>query len=197
MSDAAGPIVAATFEQVDGGNFGPRHAFSVSEGPRAPHDSGDQVGLGGALVGDVPVDKSIEDVTGDVDVDRTAIAELAAGPRPAGDHTVLGEEVFDHAGVHVPGAPVSAPAKLRRHLGDASVGEHVLQSTDLGRREPGEITVGGEGQQSPRPPCRPWPSGAALLMGELVDAVRIDEPSTGDLEGIKSSVSDELTEAFE
>jgi hypothetical protein len=34
-------------------------------------------------------------------------------------------------------------------------------------------------------------------MGELVDAARIDQPSTGDLEGIESSVSDELTDAFE
>ncbi len=197
MSDAPCPVVATTFEQVDGGNFGPHHAFPVSEGPRAPHDPGDQVGLGGTLVGDVPVDKSIEDVTGDVDVDRTAVAELAAGPRPAYDDAVLGEEILDHARVHVPGTPVGAPAELGRQLANVPVGKHVTQSTDLGRREPGDVTAGGEGQQSPCPRCRPWPSGAALLMGQPVDAVRIDQPSTGDLECIESSVSDELTDAFE
>jgi len=197
VSDAPCPIVATAFEQVDGGNFGPHHVFPVSEGPRSPHDPGDQVGLGGTLVGDVPVDKSLEDVTGDVDVDRTAVAEVAAGPRPAYDDAVLGEEIIDHAGVHVPGMSVGAPAELGCHLDDVPVGEHVTQSTDLGRCEPGDITVGGEGQQSPCPSRRPWPPGAALLMGELVDAVRIDQPSTGDLEGIESSVSNELPDAFE
>ncbi len=197
MSDATGPIAAATFEQVDGGDFGPDHAFPVSKGPWAPHDPGDQVGLGGTLVGDVPVDEPIEDVTGDVRVDRTAFAELSASPRATDHDTVLGKEILDHAGMDVPEAAVGAPAKLRRHLADVPAGQHVPQSTDLGRCEPGDVSVGGEGQEAPCPSRRPWPSGAALLMGELVDAARIDQPSTGDLEGIESSVSDELTDAFE
>src|SRR5205085_8339491 len=197
VSDAAGPVVAGTFEQVDGGNFGPHRAFPVCEGPRTPHDPGDQVRFIGALVGDVPVDEPIEDVTGDVRVDRTAVAELAAGPRPAYDDAVLGEEILDHAGMDVPEAAVGAPAELGRHLADVPGDEHVMQSMDLGRCEPGDVTVGGEGQQSPCPRCRPWPSGSALLMGKVVDALRIDQPSTGDLACIESSVSDELTHAFE
>ncbi|MEA2826965.1 MAG: hypothetical protein QOG43_1404 [Actinomycetota bacterium] len=197
VSDAASPNVAAVFEQVDGSNFGPRHAFPVSEGPRAPHNPGDQVGLGGTLVGHVPLNESINDVTGDVGVDWTAVAELAAGPRPAHDDAILGEEVVDHAGMHVPGTPVGAPTELGCQLDDLPVGEHVMKSTDLGRYKPGDVTAGGEGQQSPCPSRRPWPSGAALLVGEAVDAVRVDQPPTGDLACIESSVSDELTDAFE
>ncbi len=197
MSDVPCPIVATTFEQVDGGNFGPHHAFPVTEGPRAPDDPGDQVGLGGTLVGDVPVDKSVEDVTSDVDVDRTAVAELTAGQHPAYDDAVLGEEILDQTRVHVPGTPVGASAKLGCDFAEVPVGEHVTQATDLGRCEPGNLTSGGEGQQSPCPRCRPWPSGGAPLMSKPVDAVRIDQPSTGDLACIKSSVSDELTDAFE
>ena len=146
VSDTAYPIVAGAFEQVDGSDLGPHHAFPVRKGPRAAHDSGDHVGLRYTLVGDVPVDESRQHIDRDVDVDRTAVPEASARIRPSDDDTILGEEILDHAGMDVPRTPVGPPAELRRHLVKAPVGEHVTQSADLGGGEPGDVAASGEGQ---------------------------------------------------
>ncbi len=197
LCDTPCPGIGAAFEQVDRGNLGPRFPFPVSKGPGGSHDPGDQVGLRGVFVGHVSVNQSIEDVSRDVQVDRTAVAEVAAGPSPADDDTFLGEEVIDQAGMHVPRTPVSAAAKLGRHVTDGSGGEDVLQSADLGGCEPGDVTAGSERQQRPGAGRRPRPSGAALLVGEPVDAVWIDQPSTGDLTCVEPSDPNQLADPFE
>ena len=140
------PLVGATFEQVDGGDLGPRLTFPVHEGPWASHESNDQVGLNGVFIGDVPVNQSLEHVIRDVHVDRTAVTQSAARPGTANDDTILGEEILDHAGVHVPEPSFGTLAKLKGQLVQFPAAKDVVQPTNLRRPEPGDRTARGEGQ---------------------------------------------------
>jgi len=184
-------------EQVDGRDLRPSLAFPGSEGPRSAHHADDQVGLGSVLVGDVPVEESVEHVTSDVGVDRPAVAEAAAGPCTADRDAVFRQEVFEHPGMHVPVAPIGAPAKLEGHVAHLLMGEDLTQSADLRGWEPGNRTASGEGQQPPCPCRRPRPPGVALRLGEPIDACRVDQPPARDLARIESSASNELADTLE
>lgn len=99
--------------------------------------------------------------------------------------------------MHVPVPPIGAPAKLGGHVAHLLMGEDLTQPADIRGWEPGDRTASGEGQQPPCPCRRPRSPGVTLLVGEPINAARVDHPPARDLARIESSASNELADTLE